>query len=71
MGSSHSNCKLCQPEIWTRNFRCIFMKSKRLNKDGFNKEVQTVLLVQDIPHVVFIIILIMTYRLYVFKIDLS
>jgi len=47
------------------------MKSKRLNKDGFNKEVQTVLLVQDIPHVVFIIILIMTYRLYVFKIDLS
>lgn len=56
MGSSHSNCKPWQPEIWTGNFRCVFMKSKRLNKDGFNKEVQTILLIEDIPHVVLIII---------------
>lgn len=46
------------------------MKSKRLHKDRFNNEVQTILLIQDIPHVV-LIILIMTYRLYIFKRDLS
>lgn len=47
------------------------MKSKRLHKDRFNNEIQTDLLIQDIPHVVLIIILIMTYRLYIFKRDLS